>query len=40
MTAETASAGFYKSPWGNHQHLQNLSVAELLDGKKVGMPPV
>ena len=40
MAAETASAGFYESPWGNHPRLQILTVEELLDGKKVDMPLV
>ncbi|MGH9743306.1 MAG: DNA methyltransferase [Candidatus Acidiferrum sp.] len=39
MRAETASAGFYKSPWGNHPRLQILTIAELLDGKRIDYPP-
>jgi site-specific DNA-methyltransferase (adenine-specific) len=39
MRAEAASAGFYKSPWGQHPRLQILTVAELLDGKRIDAPP-
>ena len=40
MRTDAASVGFYKSPWGtSHPRLQILTVAELLDGKKVDMPP-
>ena len=38
MKAEAASAGFYKSPWGDHPRLQLLTVAELLAGKTVDSP--
>lgn len=38
MRTEAASAGFYSSPWGNHPKLQLLTVAELLDGKKIDAP--
>jgi site-specific DNA-methyltransferase (adenine-specific) len=38
MTTEAASAGFYKSPWGNHPRLQILTIAELLDGKGIDYP--
>ncbi len=37
---EAASAGFYKSPWGEHPKLQILTVGELLDGKPIDMPPI
>jgi hypothetical protein len=40
MLTETASAGFYKSPWGNHPRLQVLTIAELLSGKKIDYPCV
>lgn len=40
MRTEAASAGFYKSRWGNHPRLQLLTVAELLDGKGIDRPPV
>jgi site-specific DNA-methyltransferase (adenine-specific) len=40
MRTEAASAGFYDSPWGTkHPKLQILTVAELLAGKTVDMPP-
>lgn len=38
MRAEAASAGFYKSPWGDHPRLQLLTVAELLAGQSVDAP--
>ena len=37
---EAASAGFYKSPWGQHAKLQIVTVGELLDGKRIDMPPI
>jgi DNA modification methylase len=41
MQTEAASAGFYDSPGWNtkHPHIQILTVAQLLGGKKVDMPP-
>jgi DNA modification methylase len=41
MRAEAAGAGFYHSPgWNkNYPRLQVLTVAELLEGKGIGMPP-
>jgi DNA modification methylase len=40
MRAEAAGAGFYKSPWGQqYPRLQLLTVAELLDGKRIDYPP-
>jgi DNA modification methylase len=39
MLAEAAAAGFFKSPWGNHPRLQILTIAELLDGKRIDYPP-
>ncbi len=40
MRTDAASVGFYKSPWGTtHPRLQILTIAELLDGKRVDMPP-
>lgn len=39
MLTETASADFYKSPWGNHPRLQILTIAELLAGKRIDYPP-
>jgi DNA modification methylase len=38
MRAEAASAGFYKSPWGDHPRLQLLTVAEVLAGATVDAP--
>jgi adenine-specific DNA-methyltransferase len=39
MRTEAASAGFYKSPWGQHPRLQIVTVGELLDGRKIDAPP-
>lgn len=40
MRREAASAGFYESPWGTkHPRLQLFTVQELLEGKKIDMPP-
>jgi hypothetical protein len=39
MKTEAASAGFYKSHWGNHARLQILTIEDLLDGKKINYPP-
>jgi len=39
MRKEAASAGFYKSPWGQHPRLQLRTVAELLAGKRIDQPP-
>jgi DNA modification methylase len=39
MRTEAASAGFYESPFGTrHPRLQLLTVADLLDGKRVDYP--
>jgi len=38
MRAEAASAGFHQSPWGKHPRLQILTIAELLEGKKIDYP--
>ena len=43
MRTEAASAGFYESPAQPgklHSRLQLLTVAELLDGKAIDLPPV
>jgi site-specific DNA-methyltransferase (adenine-specific) len=46
MRAEAASAGHYRSggegagTWGNHPKLQLLTVADLLNGKRIDMPPL
>jgi hypothetical protein len=40
MRKEAASAGFYDSPWGTkHPRVQLLTIADLLDGKQVDLPP-
>ena len=40
MRVEAASAGFYASPWGtNHPRLQIRTVAEMLAGQGIDMPP-
>lgn len=40
MRKEAADAGFYTSPWdGTHPRIQILTVAELLAGKRIDMPP-
>lgn len=40
MRAEAAGAGFYKSSWGQqYPRLQVLTIAELLDGKRIDYPP-
>lgn len=41
MRTEAASAGFYKSPWGTkHPVLQILTIAQLLNGKRIDCPPL
>jgi site-specific DNA-methyltransferase (adenine-specific) len=42
MKTDAVSAGFYQSPGWRTQHprLQILTVAELLDGKRIDMPPI
>lgn len=40
MQGEAASAGFYKTPYGNHPRLQILTIKELLeDGRRIDYPP-
>jgi len=40
MRVEATSAGFYASPWGtNHPRLQIRTVAEMLAGQGIDMPP-
>jgi site-specific DNA-methyltransferase (adenine-specific) len=40
MRAESASAGFYNSPWGKkYPRLQILTIADLLNGKEIDYPP-
>jgi site-specific DNA-methyltransferase (adenine-specific) len=38
MRTEAASAGFYKSAYGQHPKIQLVTVAELLEGKRIDMP--
>lgn len=38
MRSEAASAGFYESPWGKHPRIQLLTIAELLDGRRIDYP--
>jgi DNA modification methylase len=38
MRSEAASAGFYKSPWGQHPRLQILTIEQLLEGKGIDYP--
>jgi DNA modification methylase len=46
MRTEAVSAGFYDSggegvgTWGKHPRIQILTVEELLDGKRIDMPPL
>ena len=42
MKTEAASFGFYDSPGWNARHpkIQILTVAELLDGSRINMPPI
>ncbi len=40
MVKEAASAGFYKSAWGNHPALQILTIEELFDGRAIDSPPM
>lgn len=39
MRTEAASAGFYKSPWGQYTKIQIVTVGELLAGKRIDAPP-
>ena len=40
MREEAASAGMFESPWGTHPRLQLITVAELLDGRRIDSPPL
>ena len=40
MRREAATGGFYASAWGYHHRLQILTIGELLDGKRLAMPPI
>ena len=39
MKSEAASCGFYESLWGLHPKLQILTIQDLLEGKRIDMPP-
>jgi site-specific DNA-methyltransferase (adenine-specific) len=39
MLTEAATAGFYRTQWGDHPVIQILTIEELLKGKKLNMPP-
>ena len=39
MRTEAASAGTYASPWGRHARIQLLTVEELLEDRRIDMPP-
>jgi DNA modification methylase len=39
MLIDAAEAGFYESRWGKHPKIQILTIADLLAGKKIDMPP-
>lgn len=38
MITEAASAGFYKSAWGNHPALQILTIEDIFNGKYINYP--
>lgn len=40
MISEAASAGFYKSRWGNHPRIQLLTIEDLLNGRTIDYPAV
>jgi hypothetical protein len=42
MLTEAAGVGFYESVWGKKKHpkMQILTIAELLDGRTIDMPPI
>lgn len=39
MRSEVATAGFYKTPYGNHLRLQILTIEQLLTGARIDYPP-
>jgi DNA modification methylase len=39
MRSEAANHGIYRTPWGDHPRIQVLTIRELLDGKRINMPP-
>lgn len=40
LRSEAREAGVFRSPWGELPRLQILTVAELLGGKRIDMPPI
>jgi len=38
MRKETASTGFYESPWGKHPRIQLVTVRKLLKDKRLNYP--
>jgi len=40
MRTEATGVGFYQSSWGKHPRLQILTIAELLESKRIDMPPL
>ena len=40
MISEATTAGYYQSPWGSHPRMQILTIADVLEGKGIDMPPV
>ena len=40
MRREVATAGFHATPWGSFPRLQLLTVAELLDGRRIEYPAI
>jgi DNA modification methylase len=39
MRHESATAGFFVSPWGKHPKIQILTIADLLEKKRIDYPP-
>jgi len=39
MRSEAASAGFYKTPYGNHPKIQILTIKQILKGARIDYPP-
>jgi site-specific DNA-methyltransferase (adenine-specific) len=39
MRTESAGAGFYKTPYGNHARLQIFTIEQLLNGTRIDYPP-
>jgi hypothetical protein len=40
MRRAAASAGFYSLPWGSYARVQLLTIAEILDGKRIEYPAI